>query len=270
MKKTSESFTADETLDPTEFTFAPGTFSPNPQRASVGAMLLAQGKIEATLFLRHGEQLLLSFIIPLGMLIAVATLPIIDDPDPLHKGFPLMLAIAAMSSGFTGQAISLAFDRRYGALKRTGASGVPSWTIIVGKILGVVAVSVLQLLVLGTAALLLGWHTTGSGAFYVICVFFLGVAAFTSLGMAMGGTLSSELVLGLANLMWIALIGAAALLLFRAPDNPSPAFQIVPSISLSDGILYASEGNCPGVQLIILLGWLIVGTAIATKWFRFS
>ena len=149
----TNTYTTDSTLNPDAFRFEPGTFSPDPRRAPVSKMLASQAKIEATLFLRHGEQLLLSFIIPLGMLIVIAILPVINDPHPLHKGFPLMLSIAAMSSGFTGQAISLAFDRRYGALKRTGASGVPTWTIIVGKILGVVTVSILQILVLGTTAL---------------------------------------------------------------------------------------------------------------------
>lgn len=266
----TNTYTTDSTLNPDAFRFEPGTFAPDPRRAPVSRMLASQAKIEATLFLRHGEQLLLSFIIPLGMLIVIAILPVINDPHPLHKGFPLMLSIAAMSSGFTGQAISLAFDRRYGALKRTGASGVPTWTIIVGKILGVVTVSILQILVLGTTALLLGWTTTFGGALFCIAVFFLGVAAFTSLGMAMGGTLSSELVLGLANLIWVALIGSASFLLFRPPADPSWLYQLIPSISLSDGLLYASEGTFPGLQLLILAGWLLAGVGIATKWFKFT
>ena len=37
-------------------TFNPGTFTPAPKRTSAGAMLLAQGTMEAKLMLRHGEQ----------------------------------------------------------------------------------------------------------------------------------------------------------------------------------------------------------------------
>ena len=127
-------------------TFPAGTFRPDPHRASTRTMLRAQAIIEAKLFLRHGEQLLLSFIIPVCMLVAITLLPVIEQDDPMRVGFPIVLAVAAMSSGFTGEAISLAFDRRYGALKRTGASGVPAGLIIVGKILGLVAVAIIQII----------------------------------------------------------------------------------------------------------------------------
>ena len=144
-------------------TFPAGTFRPDPHRASTRTMLRAQAIIEAKLFLRHGEQLLLSFIIPVCMLVAITLLPVIEQDDPMRVGFPIVLAVAAMSSGFTGEAISLAFDRRYGALKRTGASGVPAGIIIVGKILGLVAVAIIQIIVLTTIALLLGWSPTPEG-----------------------------------------------------------------------------------------------------------
>ena len=120
--------------------FQPGTFSPAPQRASIGAMVRAQALIEAKLFLRHGEQQLLSMIIPLALLIGLTLVPVLDDADPVQRVFPFTLAIAGMSAGFTGQAIAVAFDRRYGALKRIGASGVPAWTIIVGKVVAVASV----------------------------------------------------------------------------------------------------------------------------------
>ena len=109
-----------------------GTFAPAPGRAGVIKMVLAQGRIESLLFLRHGEQQLLSLVIPVAMLLGLTFLPLewpmAGSGDPLDRFFPVALAIAATSSGFTGQAISLAFDRRYGALKRTGASGAVSYT----------------------------------------------------------------------------------------------------------------------------------------------
>ena len=141
-------------------TFPASTFRPDPHRASTRTMLRAQAIIEAKLFLRHGEQLLLSFIIPVCMLVAITLLPVIEQDDPMRVGFPIVLAVAAMSSGFTGEAISLAFDRRYGALKRTGASGVPAGIIIVGKILGLVAVAIIQIIVLTTIALMRGGAPT--------------------------------------------------------------------------------------------------------------
>lgn len=256
-------------MNQTKTSFAPGTFAPNPQPAGVGTMLAAQTRTEAKLFLRHGEQQLLSFIIPLVMLVALAKLPLLDRPDPLQLGLPALLAVAAMSSGFTGQAISLAFDRRYGALKRTGASGVPGWAIVTGKVLGVAVVSFLQVIVIGGVAMLLGWYTTVAHALLGIAVFAAGVIAFGALGLLMGGTLSSELVLGLANLIWFLLVGVAMYLVFQAGDFPT-ALEIIPSVALSQGLLSAFEGSIPWLQLGILAAWAAGAGACATKWFKFA
>lgn len=254
----------------TSASFAPGTFTPNPRRASVAHMLKAQGIVEAKLFLRHGEQALLSFIIPIGALLAIYFLPLVDAADPVAASLPLMLAIAAMSSGFTGQAISLAFDRRYGALKRTGASGVPAWTIIMGKIIGVVTVSILQFVLLTGLAFVLGWRVSFVWLMGGWLVFLLGVAAFTAVGMMLGGTFSSEIVLGVANLIWVAFVGAAAFVLFRFDGDPSLAIQLIPSVALAEGLDNAFNGIVPITQILILFGWLVAGTAAATKWFRFN
>lgn len=256
-------------MNQTETSFAPGTFAPNPQPASVGAMLLAQTRTEAKLFLRHGEQQLLSFVIPLVMLVALAKLPLLDRPDPLQVGLPALLAVAAMSSGFTGQAISLAFDRRYGALKRTGASGVPGWAIVTGKVLGVAVVSFLQVVVIGGVAMLLGWRTTVPDAILGIAVFAFGVIAFGALGLLMGGTLSSELVLGLANLIWFLLVGVAMYLVFQAGAFHT-SLEIIPSVALAQGLLAAFEGSVPWLQLGILAAWAAGAGAAATKWFKFA
>ncbi|WP_185967157.1 MULTISPECIES: ABC transporter permease [unclassified Corynebacterium] len=250
--------------------FPAGTFSPAPQPARTQTMVIAQGKIESLLFLRHGEQLLLSFIIPIGMLIALAFLPLVEDPHPLQKGLPLMLAIAAMSSGFTGQAISLAFDRRYGALKRSGASGVSRTTIVLGKILGVLVVSILQIILLSSCALLLGWHPHLIGLPVSVLCFFLGVCCFTSLGMAIGGALSSEIVLGISNLIWILLVGVASFYLFRMSGSPSWLLQYIPSVALTQGLVSSFDGHIPLTQIFMLLGWTGLGVASAVKWFKFD
>ena len=62
---------------------------------------------------------------------------------------PAIMALAVISTAFTGQAIAVAFDRRYGALKRLGATALPVWGIIAGKALAVVTVVFLQAILLG-------------------------------------------------------------------------------------------------------------------------
>lgn len=259
---------SNETMTTTRF--APGTFTPAPKRASAARMFAAQGRMETILFLRHGEQLLLSVIIPLIMLVATARMPLLGEDTTIQQILPMILAIATTSSGFTGQAIALAFDRRYGALKRTGASGVPASTIIAGKVIAVAVMAGLQTLLLGTVALLLGWRAEPLGVVLALVVLFIGVAAFSALGLLMGGTMSSELVLALGNLIWVVLVGIVGWVLWSQGLDAAGWWSLVPSVALASGLTVAFDGSLPWMQIIVLLAWAGAASAAAAKWFRFE
>ncbi|MGO1950328.1 MAG: ABC transporter permease [Mycobacteriaceae bacterium] len=252
--------------------FAAGEFTPNPRHAPAGRMLLAQARIETLLFLRHGEQQLLSLIIPLGLLIALSLLPIVPLDDAVQQIYPMTLGIALMSAGFTGQAIAVAFDRRYGALKRIGASGVPRRVLIAGKALAVGAAVLVQLVVLTVVGLLLGFSPDLSGLLPAVLFVVVGVATFTSLGLLLGGTLSSELVLALGNTIWFLLMGAAVLTTMdpEIPDAVLTALQVIPSVALTEGLVDAAAGSFNPAAFLVLAVWGVAGGALALRFFSFT
>lgn len=253
--------------------FEPGFFAPAPQQAKSFDIVKAQAKIESLLFLRHGEQQLLSMVIPLGLLIGLTLVPGDDASHAVTRIFPMALAIALMGAGFTGQAIAVAFDRRYGALKRIGAAGVPTWALIAGKVVAVCIVVLLQVLVLSIAAFALGWRPDIVGFPAALLTAVVGVAAFTSLGLLLGGTLSSELVLALGNTIWFVLLGAAVYGTMTTPagESVNGFLMAVPSVALMEGFHTAVEtGGCNLVALASLLAWAVVGTGLALKFFRFT
>lgn len=233
-------------------------------------MVGAQALIEAKLFLRHGEQQLLSLIIPIGLLVALSLTSLLDASEPVRVVFPFTLAIAGMSAGFTGQAIAVAFDRRYGALKRIGASGVPSWTIIFGKVVAVLGVATVQTLILGTIALLLGWTMPLAGLIPAVLAMLLGVGTFTALGLLLGGTCSSEVVLAVANTLWFVLVGTAAYFVLRSSGELPTATLLIPSVAFADALQQAFAGTIAWVNLGFLAGWAALSSAAAIKLFRFS
>lgn len=249
--------------------FPLGTFSPDPQPASISTIVRAQGAAESKLMLRHGEQLLLSVVIPLTMLVVAATMGA-KLGFGLESAVPMVFAVSASSAGFTGQAISVAFDRRYGALKRTGASGVPSWAIILGKIIAVASMVAVQVVILGTTAAILGFHATVSELAGAAVVLALGVGAFTALGLLLGGTLSSELVLALANLLWFVLLGAVGFAVYEGVLGNAGLLTLVPTVALAGGLADALQGTVPIYETVVLLGWTLISIACATKWFRFE
>lgn len=248
----------------------PGIFAPAPQRASFGRMAAAQGRIEAKLMLRHGEQLLLNVLIPAAILVASHFAPILGDNTEFDVLVPMVFAVAATGAGFTGQAIAVAFDRRYGALKRTGASGVPPWTIIVGKILGVLATVVVQLVVLGAIALALGWRVSPTGAVFGLATLLVGVAAFTAMGLLMGGTLRAELVLALANLIWLVLMGILGWVGYSGDIAHAGWWNAVPTVALAGALVQALSLQVNWVAWASLAAWGVAAMTAAVRLFRFD
>ncbi|MDF0528569.1 ABC transporter permease [Tsukamurella sp. 8F] len=254
--------------------FRPGTFSPQPEAAAPGPMVAAQTRMELTLLLRNGEQLLLTMFIPIALLVGLSLLPIGHYAETRADVFvPAIMAVAVMSTAFTGQAIAVGFDRRYGALKRLGATPLPRWAIIVGKTLAVVIVVALQSAILGAIGLALGWRPQPLGLVIGAGVLALGVFAFASLGLLLGGTLKAEVVLALANLLWfvLAAVGSVVLVHQHVPTALNWVARLVPSGALTEALTRATDrGSFDWFGIATLLVWGMVGTAAAVRYFRFT
>lgn len=252
--------------------FPAGTFTPSPKRAPTGALLASQTKLESKLIWRHGEQMLLTMIIPLAMLVGFTLVPVLDDPDPISRVFPMVLAVATMSAGFTGQAIAVGFDRRYGALKRIGASALPKWGIIVGKAGAVAIMVTAQFIIFSLVALALGFTAPVTGFLLAFAITILGTFTFTAMGLLMGGTLGAELILALANLIWFVMLGAATFVAV-GPDLPvaaEAALTLVPSVALTESLRIAFDGGLAWYPLVVLVAWGLACTAAASRFFRFE
>ncbi len=253
--------------------FPAGTFAPAPQAARPAPMLRAQVRMELTLLLRHGEQLMLTLLIPVAMLVAITLLPFgdFDDPRVAHV-LPMVLAVAVMSTAFTGQAIAVGFDRRYGALKRIGATALPKWGIIAGKSGAVVLVIAGQLVILGGIALALGWRPSAATVGLVLVAVVFGAVAFVALGLLVGGRLKAEVVLALANIIWFALLAVAGLVLVR--DDIAGAWftvaTLLPSGALTQALMQAQDGIVDWGGLGVLAVWAVLGGAAAVRTFRFE
>jgi len=255
--------------------FALGTFLPAPGEGRRGRMLFTQARIETMLALRNGEQVLLTLLIPLVLLVGLTLLKIIPMPAPrVDSVTPRVFALAIMSSAFTGQAIALGFDRRYGVLKRLAATALPRWLLVAGRLAAAVAVVVVQIVVLGVVAAILGWSPTVSGIGGAVLLIALGTLAFGALGVLLGGSLRAEIVLALANIIWfvLLLVGGAGLAASSIPAGVRDAMLVIPSGALAEGLYSAlGHGSEPiWACALILLGWGVVAGAIATRTTRLS
>ncbi len=253
--------------------FAAGTFSPAPQPTTRAKMLAAQTRMELILLLRNGEQLLLTMFIPIVMLVGLTLLPLSSlGEHRVSRIVPGVMMVAIMSTAFTGQAIAVGFDRRYGALKRLGATALPRWGIVGGKCAAVLIVVVLQSILLGLIGVALGWRPSLGGLVFGAVVIALGTATFAAMGLLLGGTLKAEVVLALANIAWFVMLAVASLV-FAAGDIPGPLSviaRLIPSGALAQALEQALRTGVDWYGLIVLLVWGVVAGWLATRYFRFD
>ncbi|MFJ9101082.1 ABC transporter permease [Streptomyces sp. LUP47B] len=254
---------------------ATGMYTPKPGAAPLGRMIATQAVLETKMLLRNGEQLLLTVVIPTLVLVLFSSVDIIDTDEGKAVDFltPGVLALAVMSTAFTGQAIATGFERRYGVLKRLASSPLPRWGLMTAKTASVLVTEILQVILLTVIAFTLGWSPHGN-PLSVLLLLILGTAAFSGLGLLMAGTLKAEATLAAANLVFLLLLvgGGVMVPLSKFPSGAQDVLALLPITALSDGLrdVLQHGAGMPWGDLGILAVWAVAGLALAGRFFRWE
>ena len=187
---------------------------------------------------------------------------------------PGILALAVLSTAFTSLAIGTGFERRYGVLKRLGASPLSRSGLIAGQDAdrahrrgGAVGVVVGD----RRAARLVGRRQPGRGGSGPLLLL-AGTAAFSGLALLMAGTLRAEATLAAANLVYLMLgLGGVLFPLTKFPAVVQP-LQAAAAGALSDGLrsVLAHAGGFPGADLLVLCAWAVAAIGLAARTFRWE
>lgn len=263
----------------TATTTAPGTWSPAPASAPLRRMIAAQAAQEARQLLRNGEQLTLTLVIPLLLLAAFSLEPLINFGGGYTRiDFlaPGVIALAVMSTAFTSQAIATGFERRYGVLKRLGATPLSRQGLIAAKTATIVGVELLQAVIILLVAFGLGWSPDASPAAIVVVplLVLLGTAAFSGFALLLAGTLRAEATLAAANLIYVILLGIGGVVfpLTKFPPGARSGLELLPSGALSTGLrdVLAHASAFPVRDVVTLAVWAVAGVVLAARFFRWE
>lgn len=255
------------------------TTSPAQESAAAASLIrqiLIQTQYELLLTLRRGENVLVTLIVPVVLLIFFASLNIVPAVNGSAVNFllPGILALAVMAAGMVNLGIATAYERYYGVLKRLGTSPLPRSGLIIAKVISILILEVLQVLILiGVAIALYGWQPAGVPLLAILTLA-LGTVTFAGLGLAMAGGLRAELTLAGANALFLLfiLLGGGILPLSHLPAPLAALAQVLPAAALTQALQATMTNGAPfpSFSLVVLAIWTVIILLVAIRTFKWE
>lgn len=248
--------------------------------AKVRGPLQSQLRSELRTLLRNGEQLLLTLVIPIGILAFFSKIDVLPsgDPDlftePVDFLTPGVLALAIMSSAMVSTGIATGFERGYKVLKRLGTTplGRPRW--LMAKIASILCVLVIQFAILIPVAIALGWDAGSAQWPRAVAAIALGTSAFAGIGLFLAGRLRAEINLAVQNLLFLVLLVGSGMVipLDELPDSVASAARFLPSGALTDIVRDALVGGGTDMARtwLVLIGWAALAPLVTALTFRWE
>lgn len=248
----------------------------SPQR------VLAQARLELALLLRNGENLLVTFAIPVAMLLLFVLVPVLPTGgrSPVDLLAPGALVVALMGSGLVALGISTAFEREQSVLRRYGVTPLRRGELVAAKALAVAVVQIGQLLVVGGVAVGLGWDLSVTPGSVVVAMLGLALASvtFAGIGLAIAGRLPAMRALAVLNAAFLLLValGGVTVPLHELPSWLAAASSALPS-AWAAALLHGTVGGGSldalppvGLALTALTVWAAGSVLVAARLFRWQ
>jgi ABC-2 type transport system permease protein len=241
---------------------------PGSQAAPAGRRVWRQALFDARNALRNGENLLLTLVIPVAVLVLGLTTPLAGGRTD-QQTLVAAASLAVLATAFTSQAIGTGFDRRYGVLRMLGLSPLGARGLLLARTcLSLLIIAVQLAILLTITGVVSGWLPTDAAAIaQAAFAVLLAVWAFTAWALLIAGALRAEATLAVANGIFLLLMFGGGLAI---PVDKLPWAGIagwLPTGALMDALSQPVPAWQP---LLVLAGWGVIGSALATRFFRWE
>jgi ABC-2 type transport system permease protein len=242
--------------------------------------LRLQTLIEIKLVLRRRQSLIFALLLPVFLLIFSGSLygsSRYQHIKSINFVLPQYAVLGILGLALNTIAITIAFERQYGILKRLGGTPLPRQTLIVAKIgAAVVLITAVEvvLFVLGVAAY--GASLKGN-AVLVVLILVVGMLCFAAWGITLGGLAKPDSVQAFSTLVFLFLgfLGGVFVPLQQFPSSLRNFALVLPSSRMVDGlqqVMTYGHGFTPQVRddLVVIAIWLFVALAWGRRRFRWE
>jgi ABC-2 type transport system permease protein len=242
------------------------------------ARTLAQAGMELRLTARRGENVLVTVVLPVVVLLFFASVSVLPAGigRPVDFLLPGTLALAVIATSFVNLGIATAYERNYGVLKRLGGSPLTRGGLLAAKMGAVLVVEIAQVvLLIAIAVFALDWRPgPDASAALLVVALLLGTIAFAGLGLLLAGALRAEATLALANGLFLAflLLGGIIIPLTHLPGPLAALGAVLPAAALADlfrDALGTGAGEVLG-PLSVLVAWGIGAVVLAARTFAWE
>lgn len=190
-----------------------------------------------------------------------------------------LAAYAIMLQTFTSIAITVTTQRESGQLKRLRGTPMPPWTFIAANVLrSVVLVLAMVCVLFLIGVLAFGVHLHGAGVLGMLIYTAVGIAALSTLGLAITivcSSTESASAVGPFAAVILSFISGAFIPISVLPSWLQTVGKVFPLSHLATGLQRGVATGATGTGLTasdigILLAWALAGLAVAAWGFRWE
>jgi ABC-2 type transport system permease protein len=262
---------------PTEFRPTPARKRPTAAARGPFALVLHQALYDFRGFLRNKQARFFTLALPLLFLVVFVSVFGSDKIGPTNVAartyyVPGISALAVIAASFVNLVITITVLREEGILKRRRATPVPAWTLIVGRTLMAIAVSLISMVVLmivGRFAYGVRLPTRTIPGIALTSV--LGSISFCALAYAFSTVIENEDAaqpMVQAIMLPLYFISGVFIPAVNLPNWLKHVAQVFPVEHLSDGLHHAFAPTTTGVGIVwsdigVLAVWGVIGIGFA-------
>jgi ABC-2 type transport system permease protein len=227
-------------------------------------------------FVRDGELIFWSLAMPVFFLV-LFSFAFSNGPSSNASTFlvPGIIGAQVLSSGFWGVGVMLATFREKHLLRRIYLTPMPPWIFFASLIAYRMTLLATQaVLLVAAGALLFHVRITGN-PLEILAILMLGTATFVSLGTIVGALArTTESANNIASVLTVplAFVSDAYVPIDRFPHAVSAMLRLLPSTQFIDTFRAVSVGGEPlaqyGTWIVALAAWMVAGTLISARTFR--
>lgn len=254
-------------------------------RPSNAGLLLGQTKYQNLVFFRNPTAAFFTLLFPL-MIFVVFTLVFgneyIEELGVTMAQYfaPAMAVFAAVSASYTNIAVTTAYQRDEGILKRVRGTPVPAATYLGGKVLSAVTIAVISVtIMMAIGVAFYGVQIYARTIPAATVTFFIGVGCFTALGLLVAGLVNSgEAATAITNATLLPLAFISGVFIVPSEDAPdwlTAVANFFPLKHFVEPFTAAFNPTYTGAQwhvwsLLYMTLWGVVALILGIKFFKWE